>query len=132
MKPHLCIAPQCPSTCEGCQYAVPPDDTARQIIARLLCTFALTDDREPFADGANPLVDRARSYLRNPGQRLWIVEHGAVGLPHGSPSRLTTFEAHEHEGEAREAAAASEFNSRVFSVFSPPAGVMGPLKGRPE
>lgn len=122
MKPYLCIEPQCPSACEGCNYAVAPDDEPRQIIARLLCTFALNHDRQPFADGANPLVDRARAYLRNPGPRLWIVEHGAVGLPHGNPSRLTTFEAYDTEGEALEAAEVSEFNARVFSVFVPPDG----------
>lgn len=126
MKPHLCIEPQCPATCEGCAYAVPPDDTARQLIARLLCTFALDDRDLPYEDGDHPLVDRARAYLREPGPRLWIVEHGAVGLPHGNPSRLTTFEAHDTEWGARAAALASEFNSRVFSVFVPPDGAAAP------
>jgi hypothetical protein len=64
-----------------------------------------------------------------PWPMVWIVESGAVGLPLGHPSRLTTFEAHDTEVEARAALAASEFNGRVFSVPVPTDGVdaSGPL-----
>jgi hypothetical protein len=53
------------------------------------------------------------------GRRLWIVEIGAVGLPLGHTSRLTTFEVYEKEAEARAVAEACEYNARVFSVPFP-------------
>lgn len=47
----------------------------------------------------------------------WVVEAGAVSLPHGHPSRLTTKSIHDTEAEARSVAAACGFDADVYPVY---------------
>lgn len=54
------------------------------------------------------------------GPRIWVVEIGAVYLPLGNPSRLTTFEVYESEEAARDVVEKCEFAARWFVVPVPP------------
>jgi chromosome segregation ATPase len=46
----------------------------------------------------------------------WVVEHGAVSLPIGDPSRIVTVEAFDNEADADASAQASDFNTQIGPV----------------
>jgi hypothetical protein len=73
-------------------------------------------------NGATQPASAAQS---EPGPTCWFVEYGAVSLPIGSPSRITTLERFETPEAAAAAAEASDFNSRTFAAYELPGAATG-------
>jgi hypothetical protein len=72
-------------------------------------------------------IDRlARTGLRDPdggssptSDLAYVMEYGAISLPLGHPSRVTCSEVHGKFSEAAAAAAACEFDARVYPITVP-------------
>jgi hypothetical protein len=61
--PAICIKPQCPPDCAGCNHAIPSDNEALVLIADLLDHFAVDGHGGTFEDGESAITDRARAFL---------------------------------------------------------------------
>jgi hypothetical protein len=101
--PHLCIKPQCPNDCSGCNHAIDQADTARVLVFELL--KAWTEDGLKgmvLEDGESALCDRARAFLAAPQPEpateparpfgTLLCQHGACypGETHANRCRVWT------------------------------------------
>ena len=77
--PWLCIKPQCPPNCDGCNHAV-RTGSPQALVARLLNEFANDGHGATFEEGDHPLVDEARQFLATPAAAAEPSEEGIIAL----------------------------------------------------